>query len=138
MKVMQPWLRWNLWITDLGFVVYWLIVALGLLPSELAFKDYNNPVMQSWNWSFFPIDILASVLGFIAIRQHRQGHATWPMVATASLALTFCAGIFAIAFWTLQGDYSFEWWAPNLYLIIWPLFAFYALLRPSKTSEAHV
>ncbi|HFL3236890.1 TPA: DUF5360 family protein, partial [Clostridioides difficile] len=36
-------------VTDLGFVVYWLIVFLQLLPKEFLYKDYDNEMMVAWN-----------------------------------------------------------------------------------------
>jgi hypothetical protein len=43
-----------LWFTDLGFIAYWLITALKLLPAEGLFNDYINPILVAWNWSFLP------------------------------------------------------------------------------------
>lgn len=38
-----------------------------------------------------------------------------------SLVLTSTAGLQAIAFWALRGDFALEWWAPNLFLLLFPL-----------------
>ena len=39
-----------------------------------------------------------------------------------SLSLTFCAGLMAISFWAIRGDFDPTWWGVNLALMIWPLF----------------
>ncbi|MBA9008917.1 DUF5360 family protein [Clostridium saccharobutylicum] len=54
--------------TDIGFIIYWLITALHLIPINLAFKDYNNPILVDWNWSFFPfryVYIFNRILSFV-------------------------------------------------------------------------
>ncbi|MGE7941822.1 DUF5360 family protein [Lysinibacillus xylanilyticus] len=42
--------------------------------------------------------------------------------ALLSLALTFCSGLQAIAFWTIKLDFDFMWWIPNLFLLLYPLY----------------
>ena len=129
-------LRWHLLITDIGFLCYWLITALGILPAAWLFKDYDNPILVAWNWSFAPIDILASLLGlaalFAAKRQINRAH----QLVLISLALTFCAGFMALAFWTLRQDFDLFWWLPNLYLTIWPLFFITRLVCPKAAELA--
>lgn len=115
-------LRWNLIITDLGFLVYWLVTVLGVLPTAWLFKDYQNPILVSWNWSFAPIDLLASFLGLAALIVAKQGANAWRQLALMSVTLSFCAGFMAIAFWALRQDFDLWWWLPNLYLTVWPLF----------------
>lgn len=122
-------LRWNLLLTDIGFLVYWTLTSIGVLPDAWLFKDYDNPIVHAWNWSFAPLDVLASVLGLSGLWLERRGDARWRGLATASVALTFCAGLMALAFWTLRSDYDLWWWLPNAYLMSWPIFAFYGLLR---------
>lgn len=39
-------------VTDVGLVAYFTITGLGLIPPELAFADYTDPLMVAWNWSF--------------------------------------------------------------------------------------
>ena len=133
MKTMNPWLRFNFLLTDFGFLIYWSIVALGLMPHDLAFKDYHDPVIQAWNWSFFPIDILASVLGLSAVYLHKLQNTLWSTLALMSVMLTFCAGLFAIAFWTIRADFEIQWWIPNLYLFLWPVGASWLFMK--KYSE---
>jgi hypothetical protein len=114
-------LRWLLVITDVGFLGYWGITALHWLPQSLVFKDYDSPVLVAWNWSFFPIDIIASVVGLWSLLQWKRGRASWRPLAFLSLALTSCAGLMAVAFWTLRGDFDPLWWLPNLFLLFWPI-----------------
>lgn len=91
------------WSTDLGFMAYWLITALHLIPAQYLFQDYTNPILTAWNWSFLPLDI-------------------WRSFAFISLVLTFNSGLNAIAFWVIRRDFDPSWWIPNLYLMIYPPF----------------
>jgi hypothetical protein len=122
-------LRWNLLITDLGFIAYWGAAALRLFPPEWLYKDYDNPILIAWNWSFAPVDLAASGLGLCSLFLARQGSKAWPAIALLSVALTFCAGLMAISFWALQRDFELGWWLPNVYLAIWPLLALPNLAR---------
>ncbi len=114
-------LRTNLLLTDLGFIAYWCISYLGVLPKEWLFKDYQNPILISWNWSFAPLDLLASAIGLFSLVAAKKGFTNWRPVALVSLSLTFCAGFMALSFWTLQKDFDPWWWLPNLYLMVWPM-----------------
>jgi Family of unknown function (DUF5360) len=123
---MTPALRCALLITDWSMIAYWLVtglVGLGLvsLPPEYLYRDYHNPVMVAWNWSFAPLDLIFSVIGLASVRLAAKGDARWRGFAILSLALTFCAGLMAIVFWALRRDFDLGWWLPNLALIIWPL-----------------
>ena len=120
-------LKTSLLITDIGFLAYWALTALAAagvigIPAEYLYSDYNNPLVVAWNWSFMPLDVILSVVGIAAISLHRAGTASWRGLAIASLALTFCAGLMAISFWAIRGDFDPGWWAVNLALMIWPLF----------------
>ncbi|MEJ6004730.1 DUF5360 family protein [Paucibacter sp. AS339] len=121
-------LRLNLLLTDLGFVAYWFVSATGLLPSAWLFKDHDNAILVAWNWSFAPLDLLASALGLWALSRARQG-GPWRLPALLSLVLTFCAGLLALSFWTLRADFNLGWWLPNLYLLLWPLWLGPPLMR---------
>lgn len=130
MKAMKPFLL----ATDIGFILYWsvtLLMAIGAisLPPEWLFKDYANPIIYAWNWSFFPLDMVLSVCGLMSVRAHNQGHTYWVPLAAFSLALTFCAGFMAISFWVFRGDFDVTWWGVNLALMIWPLFFLPRLAR---------
>jgi len=108
-------------ITEVGMTVYWVfavfvIVGLINVPPEYMYSDYQNPIIVSWNWSFFPIDILFAALGLFgrfgkSSPHHKQ------MLSTASLSLMFCAGLMAISFWLIKGEYDPFWWGINLWLV---------------------
>lgn len=120
-------LRWNLWLTDLGFLAYWTVTALHALPPEWLYRDHDDPVMVAWNWSFAPIDLAASALGLWGLRRASRGDGDWRTPVTLSIALTFAAGAMALSFWALRGDFDPGWWAPNAYLVAWPVIAVRAL-----------
>ncbi len=122
-------LRFHLLLTDLGFLIYWSITAAGVLPASWLFKDYHNPILISWNWSFAPLDLLASAFGLLSVAASARGWPHWRQYALISAVLTCCAGLMAIAFWTLQRDFDPAWWAPNLYLLLWPPYCIPALIR---------
>ena len=112
--------------TDVGFILYWIataLVALGMLavPTEWLFKDYNNANIFAWNWSFMPLDLLASASGIAAVWLSNRGR-NWKYAALVSLTLTFCAGLMALSFWTFQRNFDPSWWLPNVFLLLWPLF----------------
>lgn len=91
-------------MVDLSLAAYWLAIATGLLPDEWRFRDYSNPVVQAWNWSFLPLDLLAVATGFVGVYLTSAEHPAGRLVLTAGLTLTFCAGFMAIAFWSFYGD----------------------------------
>ena len=109
-------------VVDIGFIIYWTITYLHLLPPELLYKDYANSILVDWNWSFFPIDMLISTSGLNAIRLFRKGSGNWVHFALVSLFLTMSSGLMAISFWTFHRDFDFGWWLPNLFLLIYPVF----------------
>lgn len=120
-------LKTALVLTDIGFLAYWALTALvaaGILniPGEYLYSDYHDPLVVAWNWSFMPLDVILSICGLTAVALHRRGNAAWRGLAIVSLSLTFCAGLMAISFWTIRGDFDPTWWAVNLALMIWPLF----------------
>ena len=132
-------LKTSLLITDVGFLLYWSLTALvagGLLrvPAEYLFSDYENPLVVAWNWSFMPLDVILSLCGLAAVALHRRGKPAWRGVAIMSLSLTFCAGLMAISFWAIRGDFDPTWWAVNLALMIWPLAYLPGLVRTSASA----
>lgn len=116
-------------VTDTGFVLYWLVTVLGVLPEAWLFKDYHDPVLIAWNWSFLPLDLAIAATGYLSLALHYRGDERWRPWALVSLVLTFCSGLQAIAFWTLRADFDPVWWAPNLYLLLYPLFFVPGLVR---------
>ncbi|MAE93469.1 MAG: hypothetical protein CL910_02285 [Deltaproteobacteria bacterium] len=130
MKRMRPFVL----VTDLGFILYWsvsLLILLGfeVVPEAWLFKDYDDPIIYAWNWSFFPLDMVLSGCGLLALRRHARDDPSWRGLAAFSLALTFCAGFMAICFWAIRLDFDPSWWAANLFLAIWPLFFLPGLVR---------
>lgn len=107
---------------DLGFIAYWLVTALHLLPPEYLYQDYTNPILVAWNWSFAPLDLLVSATGLTSLWLHRRNDARAIALAIISLSLTSASGLQAIAFWTLRGDFDPMWWIPNLFLLLYPAF----------------
>ncbi|MEV7013113.1 DUF5360 family protein [Streptosporangium sp. NPDC051022] len=108
-------------VTDVGFLVYFSVTGLGLIPPELAFADYADPLMVSWNWSFLWIDLPAAATGLTSLLLARGGVRDASQLMLVSLVLTSASGLMAVAFWTLRGDFSLVWWIPNLYLLLFPL-----------------
>ncbi|WP_223199514.1 DUF5360 family protein [Solihabitans fulvus] len=119
-------------VTDVGFLVYWASTIAGLIPPELAYKDYTNPILSDWNFSFLVLDVAASVTGLLSLRRPETGRA----LMLVSLTLTSVAGLQAIAFWTLRGDFELTWWLPNLALLLFPLPAILVLTRSVRPDPA--
>ena len=90
-------------LVDLGFIAYWAITLAGVIPDEYLFKDYDNPILSAWNWSFLPLDLAISATGLAALRRAKRG-LSWRDLALVSLVLTFCSGLMAVSLWTLHGD----------------------------------
>ncbi|MFS0560545.1 YvaD family protein [Terribacillus sp. 179-K 1B1 HS] len=131
MKYLRPFFL----VTDIGFIIYWVVTYLHIIPKSWAFKDYDDPLTIAWNWSFLPLDILISVTGLYSLYLYRKHAAQWRMVALISLVLTFCSGLQAIAYWSFIGDFDPAWWVMNLYLLIYPLFFIYPLLKQSERKS---
>ncbi|WP_083880457.1 DUF5360 family protein [Nocardia araoensis] len=104
-------------ITDVGFLVYWTIAFARVIPPEWAYKDYTDPILSDWNYSFVVLDLAASATGLASLCRSPG----WRTLMTVSLTLTSVAGLQAIAFWTLRGDFSPLWWVPNLFLLLFPI-----------------
>lgn len=117
------------WLTDLGFIVYWLITALHLIPVQYLFQDYTNPILTAWNWSFLPLDLAISATGLGTLWAYSQKLELWRSLALISLSLTFVSGLNALSFWLIRSDFDPTWWIPNLYLLIYPLFFMPKLLK---------
>lgn len=124
-------LRYFLLATDLGFLGYWLVTLLHLFPAAWLFQDYTNPLLVAWNWSFLPLDLLVSATGLTALMRASRGLA-WQKWALLSLTLTSSSGLNAIAFWFIRRDFDVGWWAPNVFLLVWPLFFLPRLLSTKE------
>ena len=123
-------------LTDIGFLLYWFASAFSLFPAEWLYKDHSNPILLAWNWSFAPIDLAASASGLLALWLARTGRATWSQWSVVSLSLTLCAGLMAIAFWSIRRDFDPGWWLPNLYLVVWPAWGLCSLLSEPQERAA--
>lgn len=117
MKSLKYWFL----VVDLGFITYWLVTALHLLPDAYLYNDYTNPILVNWNWSFFPLDILVSITGLYSVYASRHG-GRWQVFALISLVLTSVSGLQALSYWTLAGEFDLMWWIPNGLLLVYPLF----------------
>ena len=119
--------------TEIGMLVYWLVaagLALGILsvPPDYMYSDYENPLVVAWNWSFFPIDVAFAILGLVSrFATLRSGLAS--QLALIGATLMFCAGIMAISFWIMTGEFDPLWWGLNIWLILLSLTALRALLK---------
>ena len=118
---MKP-LKYFFWLVDFGFIAYWLITALHLIPAEYLFNDYTNPILVHWNWSFFPLDICISATGIYSLLLYKKGNTKWKISALVSLILTSVSGLQAISYWIFAHELDPTWWIPNLFLLLYPLF----------------
>ena len=120
-------------VVDIGFILYWTVTLLHLIPEAYLFKDYDDPILAAWNWSFLPLDLLISATGltslYLSSRHNPANSNEWRSLALISLVLTSCSGLQAVTFWTLRADFDPVWWLPNLFLLLYPLFFIPALLR---------
>jgi len=110
-------------IVDIQMLLYWSAAAFrelrpSTLPQDHLYNDYYNPIMVAWNWSFFPLDMILSVTGLVSVYWMRIRHPRWPILATFSLALTFCAGLMAIAFWAIRREFDALWWGSNAAYVV--------------------
>ncbi len=115
-------LKYFFLVVDIGFIAYWLITLLGVIPNEYLFKDYENPILVAWNWSFLPLDLFISGTGLTSLWLWKKNSKNWKTLALISLVLTFCSGLQAVSFWFLRSDFDISWWIPNLFLLIYPVF----------------
>lgn len=116
-------------IVDIGFILYWAITALHLIPPQYLYNDYTNAILVNWNWSFFPLDILISFTGMYSLYLARKQRTQWKVFALISLVLTFTSGLQALSYWVLARDFDLTWWIPNAFLLIYPLFFIPQLVR---------
>lgn len=117
------------WAIDLGFITYWLLISLRILPAEAMFTGYEKPEVQAWNWSFLPLDILASLTGILGNTTKRLDKKT---LLTISLVLTSVAGGMAVGYWAFIGDFELSWWLPNLVLLLFPIWPLTNFIRKTR------
>jgi hypothetical protein len=131
-------LKYFFLVVDIGFIIYWLITLLKVIPSEYLFKDYQNPILVAWNWSFLPLDLFISGTGLASLWLWKADNQGWKPLALISLVLTFCSGLQAIAFWFLRDDFDISWWIPNLFLLIYPIFFIPGIIRVTLKHEFRI
>lgn len=119
-------------LTDIGFIVYWIVTIFELIPKAYLYQDYQNELLVIWNWSFFPLDILISITGLISLYLYRGKDLRWISFALISLTLTFTSGLQAIIFWIIKQDFDLMWWIPNLYLLLYPLYFIPSILKLNR------
>jgi hypothetical protein len=122
-------------VVDIGFILYWLITALHVIPEEYLYNDYKNPLLVSWNWSFLSIDLLVSFTGLFSLYLRSRQKATWRYFAIISLVLTSASGLMAVSFWTITGDFDLLWWTPNLFLLLYPIYFLRGLIHESMKNK---
>jgi len=119
--------RWNalqrtfLLMTDLGFLAYWVITFLHVLPASWLFHGYAEPTTQAWNLSFLPLDAIVSLSGIASVMLARRCPSSARTLLVVSLVTTSISGLQALSFWTLRHDFDITWWLPNAFLLAWPL-----------------
>jgi hypothetical protein len=109
-------------VTELGMLAYWvlagaLVAGWVRVDPSLMYSDYENPLVVAWNWSFFPIDVAFAMIGLTARFGSTSGPLRFKLEATASV-LMLCAGLMAVSYWTMTGEFSPVWWGINLWLVI--------------------
>jgi len=112
--------------TDLGFLAYWILSAIGIMSVG------HSPVLNDWNWSFLGLDLAAIATGLISLALVRRRAARSNPLMLISLTLTGAAGLLALNFWTLRREFDLAWWAPNLWLLIFPIVALVILTRETR------
>jgi Family of unknown function (DUF5360) len=118
--------KFFIWAIDLGFLAYWSLVIFKLLPAETMFKGYEMVEVQAWNWSFLPLDLLASITGILGNTTKTLNS---KVLITVSLVLTACAGGMALSYWAFKGDFELVWWLPNIILLLVPIKPLVRLVR---------
>jgi len=109
-------------ITELAMLLYWIMagaLAFDLISIDpsLMYSDYQNPIVVAWNWSFFPIDVAFALIGLAARFGVQAGHFRFKLEVIACV-LMICAGLMAISYWTIIGDFDPTWWGMNIWLIV--------------------
>lgn len=117
----QRGLRPLLLLTDVGFLAYWILTLGRVLPEAWMFHGHDDPVVAAWNLSFLPLDLAVSTTGLTSLAMRARCPEAARTLLTISLVTTSVSGLQAIAFWGFRGDFDLGWWAPNLFLLLWPI-----------------
>jgi hypothetical protein len=128
-------------VTDVAFLLYWALAALGQfgvveIPPEWMYANYDRPDVIAWNWSFLPMDLAFSFFGLKAVAAARRGDRVWRSYAIVSLTLTMAAGGMAVSYWAILREFDPSWFLANLALVVWPLFFMRRLLVGEDAASA--
>ncbi len=108
-------------LVDFAFLIYWTLSFFQLIPAKWLLMNADQPFLVDWNWSFLPLNLLIASTGFLTLfLAAKRSHKAVTM-ALISLIMTFCAGLQALSFWVLSGDFSWIWWIPNVFLVLYPI-----------------
>jgi hypothetical protein len=110
-----------MFLTDVGFVVYWLLAGSGLIPEDWLYADAHDPLVSAWNWSFLPLDLLISATGLGSLWLEWRGDRRAERYMWLSLGLMAASGSNALAFFALRADFDPLWWLLNGWLLAVPL-----------------
>lgn len=124
-------------VLDWAMILYWSVLGLACiqflsLPAATMYDGYGTPIIDAWNWSFAPLDLAFAITGLASIHMAGKGDVRWKPLAIISLSLTFCAGLMAISFWAIKGEFNAGWWLPNLLLMIAALYWLPQLIRAER------
>ena len=110
-------------VADVGMLAYWTLATLACFGAvsparSMMYGGYGTPVIDAWNWSFAPIDLMFAVTGLVSLCAAKRHDAIWRPMALVSLTLMLCAGLMAVSFWALRGEFHLTWWIPNALLVL--------------------
>lgn len=125
-------------VTEILMVLYWVLATALVLnfiniDPSLMYSDYKNPLVVAWNWSFFPIDIAFASIGLFAKYGNVAGALKFKLEISAA-TLMLCAGLMAVSYWVITGDFNPTWWAVNIGLIFLGLLNLYAVKADEVSS----
>jgi hypothetical protein len=114
-------MRLLLSMTEVAMLAYWAVAALACLnlisiSPDYMYNGYGQPLIDAWNWSFMPVDVLFALCGLSAAYLPMPD--SWrARLHDAALVLMFCAGMMALSFWAIRGEFDPLWWTMNLWLV---------------------
>ncbi|RJO74123.1 hypothetical protein D5S18_18390 [Nocardia panacis] len=117
-------------VTDLGFLAYWIATAFGVIGVG------PDPFLRQWNWSFLGLDLAAIGLGLAGLAL--KGRAIALPLLVVALPLTSAAGLMALNFYVIRGEFSPLWWIPNLWLLSFPILALIVAFRDTSTDRVRM
>jgi hypothetical protein len=120
-------MKYALLATEVGMGLYWILALLMVagvvhVPPEYMYSDYENPLVIAWNWSFLPIDLIFITSGIAAFLKP-VGSEKKRALRQLSLTTMFCAGLMAITYWAILGQFDPVWWGVNVWLMVLPILA---------------